>query len=47
MEKTMGLYSVGNLLGSVTGKTDTGGGIKSNQVKLLGYIKCFSVSCGY
>ena len=47
MEKTRGLYSVGELTWKCDRKTDTGGGIKSNQVKLLGYINCFSVSCGY
>ena len=33
-----------NVLGSVIGKTKTGGGVRSNQIKRLGYIKCFNVS---
>ena len=36
----------GNVLGRVTGKTGTGGGVKLNQVKRLGCIQCFNVS-GY
>ena len=32
-----------NVLGSMTGKTKTGGGVRSNQVKHLGYIKCLNV----
>ena len=40
----MGLNSVGNLLGSVTGKTETGVSVKSNHAKCLGYMQCFNVS---
>ena len=32
-----------NVLGSVTRKTETGGGVRSNQVKRLDYIRCFNV----
>ena len=39
-----GCILCGNVLGSVTGKTETVGGIKSNQVKRLNYIHCFNVS---
>ena len=39
----MGLVSVGNVLESVIGKSETGCGVRSNQVKCLGYIKCFNV----
>ena len=31
------------VMGSVTGKIETGGGVRSNQVKRLGYIKCFNI----
>ena len=33
----------GNVLGSVTGKIETSGGLRSNQVKLFDYIKCFNI----
>ena len=39
----MGLDSVGNVLGSVTGKTETGGCVRPNQVKRLKYVKCTNV----
>ena len=39
----MDLDSVRDLIGSVAGKTETGGGVRSNQVKRLGYSKCFNV----
>ena len=41
MEKTIGLDSVGNVIG--TGKNKIGDDIRSNQVKRLGYIKCLNV----
>ena len=34
----------GNVLGRVTGKIETGGSIRSNQVKRLSYVKCFNVN---
>ena len=32
-----------NAVGNVIGKTKTGGGVRSNRVKHLGYIKCVNV----
>ena len=32
------VFCGGNVFGSVTGKTDTGGGVRSNQVKRVGFI---------
>ena len=34
----------GNMLGNVTGKTETADSVRSNQVKCLDNIKCFNVS---
>ena len=31
-----------NVLGGVIGKTKTGGGVRSNRIKHVGYIKCLN-----